>query len=257
MTTTIYALEDSSGSHQKVYVGKTVKAPAVRLKEHVGRAKRGAVSPRDNWIRSLLDRGMQVSIVVLEEVDDRGDWEEAERFWIASFRAMGMPLLNLTDGGEGTAGIRRSDETRRRIGDAQRGRKLSPERCKRMSEAFRGRPPPAEALRKAIGVLRGRTVPAEQRRKISAALHGQKHSTERCLKNRLGHLGKTHSPETRQRMSDTHRGRPIPKQWGKELSESHRLKLVEGCRRWWAKQRALKETENANQLDRIVSDDGS
>jgi hypothetical protein len=53
-------------------------------------------------------------VVVEEGVGD--GWEDAERRWIASYRAQGMPLTNITDGGEGTSGwtVPVEDRARRR-----------------------------------------------------------------------------------------------------------------------------------------------
>lgn len=66
--------------------------------------------------------GNRPESVLLEEVRG-GDWEEAERFWIAYWKFLGASLTNLTEGGEcgGSKGRVVSEETRRRISLSQIG----------------------------------------------------------------------------------------------------------------------------------------
>jgi group I intron endonuclease len=217
--TTIYALHDPTDRSGRVYVGKTAKRLHQRILEHTNAAKRGELSPRARWIKSILERGMMPAAVVLEEVLDGGDWEEAERFWIASLRTLGLPLLNLTDGGEGLLGHRRSEVTRRKIGDAQRGRKYSPERCQHIGDALRGKP-----------------LSRECKRKISDALRGRKASAE-TLKKR----------------SEARRGKALLSLRGKKFSLDHCLKIADARRRWWAAQRLIKANADGRQLSLVFT----
>lgn len=110
--TFIYALHDPSEVSQRVYVGMT-RNPKQRYAAH---RKPGEVSGtfRANWLTSLRARGTRPAMVILETVAPGGDWAEAEQFWIASLRAMGVPMVNLTDGGEGVWGYRLPAEGRAR-----------------------------------------------------------------------------------------------------------------------------------------------
>lgn len=82
---------------RSLYVGKAVD-PARRLKEH-RRTGHTMKTRLGRWLRRWRLRRLR--LVVVEEVPAGEDWREAERFWIASLRAMGARLLNSTDGGDG------------------------------------------------------------------------------------------------------------------------------------------------------------
>lgn len=146
MVTIIYGLADPRDGALR-YIGKTSRGLAYRLRGHVRESKRGETR-RERWIAKLASAGMRPDIFEIEVVP--GDWSDAERFWIAYFRAIGADLVNLTPGGEGATGpkseahkaklsealkgcafdhtgLKRSDETRKKIGDAQRGKPKGPQ----------------------------------------------------------------------------------------------------------------------------------
>lgn len=50
---------------------------------------------------------------IIEECYD--NWDERERFWISYYRMIGENICNLTDGGEGILGCKKSEETRKKI----------------------------------------------------------------------------------------------------------------------------------------------
>lgn len=109
------------------YVGKTVDTPWRRVRSHIYAAKRGGKLPVH---RFLLKYGEPYHIKHLEWVPAGQDWAAREMFWIAKFRAEGNSLLNITDGGEGLAGLVFSDEHKRKISDSnKRGALFNCERC--------------------------------------------------------------------------------------------------------------------------------
>lgn len=79
-------------------------------------------------------------------ITDTFDTEEEafahERFLIASLRLFGVRLVNKTDGGDGPAGYRHTEETRRRLSEMQKGKVIPEETRKRMSLARTGVPRP-------------------------------------------------------------------------------------------------------------------
>lgn len=111
--------------------------PQTWLLRYIGKSSSGLVRPRrhthktalklrdhcHNWIRSLVESGRKPEIIVLETLPDdssAAELKNAEIRLISFFRSLGYPLTNLTDGGEGTSGYKQSEETRRKIGEANR-----------------------------------------------------------------------------------------------------------------------------------------
>lgn len=138
------------------------------------------------------------------------------RFWGRKDNGTGI-LRNLTDGGEGLTGLILSEEHRRKIGEAQRGRKHSEETRRKRSEALRGRVFSEETLLKMREAQLGkkfseerrrknvRTWSEESRRKLSAANRGRKISEEHIRKTAEGNRGQKRSEEQRSRMSQANR----------------------------------------------------
>lgn len=97
-TCTVYGLCSDSDSSIR-YVGQTVVETSSRLRQHI---KRSRISKRpvhrDYWIRSVLNCGGSICLVVLQE---NAVWNDSERLWIEKLKAEGASLTNATAGGEG------------------------------------------------------------------------------------------------------------------------------------------------------------
>jgi len=85
----IYGLIDPL-VHQIAYVGKTNDLYE-RWESHV---KTEAPHVAGQWIQGLRTVGVEPTLVVLEVLPDDGDWENAERWWIAHGLRIGWPLTN-------------------------------------------------------------------------------------------------------------------------------------------------------------------
>jgi group I intron endonuclease len=158
----IYRLLDPLRENAVRYIGQS-QDPERRLYEHLVRARCGDRNHRSTWLRKVLAAGLQPILEIVEEatVDT---WAERERYWIAHYRALGCPLVNHTDGGEGVLGLRHSDDVRRKISEARRGRGQWPEERKReFSERFGGSGNP----------WFGHQYTDEEKARISAALTGR------------------------------------------------------------------------------------
>ena len=114
-STAIYALCEEDGSPR--YVGKTDYYLHVRHKAHIRAAARPRL-PVHRWLRKRVAGGHRAVIRLLEYVPAGADWAAAERRWIAAYRSQGCDLLNLTDGGEGQAGLPKSEAARAAISKA-------------------------------------------------------------------------------------------------------------------------------------------
>lgn len=113
---------------------------------YVGKGKGGratwAHSRGAHWNSVVKKHGGFVAEIVAE-FDSEEEAFAHERFLIMSLRVFGARLVNKTDGGDGPAGLRHSEETRRRLSEIQKGKVLSKETCRRMSASRTGRPVPA------------------------------------------------------------------------------------------------------------------
>jgi hypothetical protein len=96
--TTIYGLVDPAVPWQIRYVGKTMRNPGLRLRDHVRESRVYPSWPKSRWIRMLLDGGREPEVIVLESVID-DQWPIAERQWIAGLKQSGL-LVNVKPGGE-------------------------------------------------------------------------------------------------------------------------------------------------------------
>ncbi len=166
-------------------------------------------------------------------------------------------LHNRTDGGDGISGAIRSEETRRKISEAGRGRTHSEETKIKISEAHKGKTR-SEEHRKNIGKAnKNKIVSEETRKKMSEASKGEnnpnygktpseetKIKMSEAQKGNTKRLGKTHSEETRKKIGEASKGKTASEESRKKMSESgkvkifskeHRRKLSEAGKgkRWW------------------------
>jgi len=148
----IYKLLDEDG--ETFYIGKTINTRN-RLNGHLRLAREGKRLPVSAKIRKLLRQGYRPQIEIVEEVDD-DVIDERERYHISSAREEGINLCNLTEGGDGgiTPEIakkvvetrrrngtnRHSEETRRKIGAAHKGKRLSQSHWESLSRAWNRTP---------------------------------------------------------------------------------------------------------------------
>lgn len=116
----IYTLADPRTGEVR-YVGKTDRDPTVRVAQHVNDAK-NKHTHRGNWVRSLLNAGVRPVFEAVEEVP-KSEWEFWEQHWIQQFKGWGFDLVNTHKGGTGGT-IAHSEETKRRIGNANRGKSM-------------------------------------------------------------------------------------------------------------------------------------
>lgn len=198
--THIYTLNSQDGIIR--YVGKTSKSLRHRLSNHLCEARRGTASYKNNWIRSMLNRGMIPTIHLLEIVNSDGN--EAERRWIAYFKRNGIKLVNMTDGGDGFAGLVISEQHKAKISSALTGIKRS-EETKALIRAARAKQAPAhttphsdETKRKIREVLADSKI----RKSIGDANRGRIKTKSEIEKMRLSNIEYWNNPQNKQKMLD-------------------------------------------------------
>lgn len=167
-TTFIYALCDPK-SHIIRYIGKS-NDPEKRFKKHLT-ASIKAKTHLGNWLQLLNSIGLRPTLEILDEVV-YSQWEFWEREYIRVFRAIGMDLVNTTDGGDGGPVLVGKD-------NPSFGKKLSPERCAEisvlMSRVHKGVPKTAEQRAAMSAASMGKPKTPEHKANLSAAFSGEKH----------------------------------------------------------------------------------
>ena len=174
--TYIYALTDPRTEEVR-YIGKTVNEPLFRLERHLEEAQKDVCTYKCDWIRSLISKGLEPGLSVLEIVFYPDIWQERERWWIAFARERGFHLTNLTDGGEGGAGML--------------GHKHTLESKRRMSLAKKGKPGPkvSEEARCKIGIANSRSYPAFIHEETGEVIPAGTNLSALCRERGLGDMG--------------------------------------------------------------------
>jgi NUMOD3 motif len=167
----------------------------------------------DNVVAKLRRDGLDYEIRIVRKGLTEAEALALEVWAIARWRAVGAPLTNITDGGEGVTGHKHSEATRAKLSVARKGKIMGPhsEETRRKiglshigkctgphpehSARLKGRKHTAEHCAAISAGLTGREVSPETRAKLSVSNTGQERSPETCEKLRISHLGKKQSPE--------------------------------------------------------------
>lgn len=117
----IYGLYSPEGALR--YIGKTNKVLRERLLEHIRPScVSREINYKNNWVKSLLSKGQEPVISVIQTLSNEQDLASAEQYWIRFFREQGCNLTNGTDGGEGVSGYRLTEKHKQAISKAQKDR---------------------------------------------------------------------------------------------------------------------------------------
>ena len=138
----VYALIDPR-THQACYIGKALDV-ALRERNHFKQWK-WERSRKSEWMRELHAVGLRPEMIVIEECS-AVESAAREKYWIARALSRGIPLLNMKHGGQGR--LNTSDETRRKISEAVKGKGHGPEQCAAHAQFMRGRKFSAETKEK-------------------------------------------------------------------------------------------------------------
>jgi group I intron endonuclease len=140
----IYGLTCPLSNNEVMYVGKTNNLK-YRLNCHIrGAELTDCNDKKHNWIRKLLSKGLQPSIIILKEVNE-SNWQSWEKIFIKKYKNINPKLKNICDGGQGVSlnvllgnnfagGREVSEETRQSQRDKMTGRVVSDEVKLKMSK---------------------------------------------------------------------------------------------------------------------------
>lgn len=190
----VYVIFRSNGD--PCYVGQGKEK---RLRDHFNNVRLGTHNNK-HLSAIIKNAGGSLPIVKLFSHLTPEKAIEFEKAWIAALgRDPKGPLVNLTDGGEGTYGKKHSDETKQKIREKAKKRFESQEQRDRLSKALSGFHHSEETKAKMSLSHKGKT-PAwmldPEKAKLVAKKIGAAHS------------GKVLSEEQRRQIGDFHRRRP-------------------------------------------------
>lgn len=140
----IYKISNSINS--KLYIGKTVKNPIVYWNSHKSFCRNGYEKVLYNSMRKYGIKKFKFEIIKKIQCKNIHELNtklyKLEKKYIEKLNTMVPNGYNVTEGGEGLAGIEFSEEHKQKISDALIGRTFSEEHCINISKAVKGRKSP-------------------------------------------------------------------------------------------------------------------
>ncbi len=179
-----YVWRDATGT--PFYVGK-------------GKGRRAQDTTRRSKVfkEVYVGGGCSVEIVDWFIHESQAHAHEVELIEFYGRRFFGGPLVNMTDGGEGTSGLKHSVEARDKIAAAKIG-----------NNSLLGKNHSAETRAKMSETALGRPKSQEHRNKIGVAFRGRILTEEHRAKLVESHLGKAHTSVARENMRVAQRMKP-------------------------------------------------
>lgn len=162
-----YRLPESEGGHT-YYVGQGNYNRPYKPHPYRGHKRNPCIKPKD-----------KNQIVIIKDNLTEQEAKDLEIKLIAKHGRIDLGegyLINKTDGGEGNNGYIVSEETRRKLSEASKGKTHTEETRKKLSEASKGRIHTEESRRKMSELKKGRkrgSFTEETKRKMSEAAKGK------------------------------------------------------------------------------------
>ena len=140
----------------------------------------------------------------VEILFDNISWDDAckkevEFISLYGKKAEGGLLSNITDGGEGTLGLKHKEETKQRLSNIFKGCKHTEDAIKKIKETSK-RPCSDDKKKKLSIANKGHKMTEEQIEKLRIASTGRKLSESAKEKLRIANTGKKYSIETREKI---------------------------------------------------------
>lgn len=203
----------------KVYIGITCQRPKRRWQNGIGykpkKDENGHEKPSRFWnaIQKYGWDGFDHLVLVRGLTEDEAKWLEIQL--IAAYDSTNREKgYNVSKGGDTV-----SEETRRKLSEANKGKTHSEETKKKLSESHKGKTLSEETKQKLSEINKGKIFSEETRQKLSEANKGKTLSDETRRKISEAQKGKTLSEETKLKISEANKGRIISEETKKKLSK--------------------------------------
>ena len=129
-----------NNTNNKVYIGQTINEKN-RYRDHK------YCYSESLFHRAVKKYGFENFTYEVLEVLDVSELDKRERYWISYYQSNDLEkVYNLTEGGDGSKGMKRSDETRKKMSESHKmkssnwkGHHPSEESKKKMSESHKGK----------------------------------------------------------------------------------------------------------------------
>jgi len=131
----IYSLIDENGYFRYIGISQN---PKIRYNSHLTESRKTDKTHKNKWIRNMFKKGLKPTLYLIDVFDTPEEAKKEEIRLIEHFKNY-VKLTNGTKGGDGTNGWIPSAETRKKIGDANRGRKWTKEQKLAISNIRKGR----------------------------------------------------------------------------------------------------------------------
>lgn len=126
----IYALICPKTKHIR-YVGKSVEP----YKRYLNHLTENSKTHKNNWLKSLNDDKPEFMIL---DICNEEDWIFWEQYWISQCKTWGYNLTNMTIGGDGSSGMKLSEDHKLRISKSLIGHEVSLETRSKISKSNKG-----------------------------------------------------------------------------------------------------------------------
>ena len=199
------------------YVGK---GKGNRAYAHLGCALRGY---RTNKIKAIRKAGLEPLVLVTTKLFTEAIALAGEIDLISGIGRLDIgtgPLTNLTDGGEGLAGVIKSDESLKKQVASRKGYKHSQETKDKIAIKATGRTRSQESKDKQSESTKGVPKSIDHILAVGRSLKGRVFSEQHRQRISEGNKGKTVSAATRRKTSNSLKGVPKPDGFGDKISRA-------------------------------------
>jgi group I intron endonuclease len=180
------------------YIGYTSKCIEERLYRHKTDTIKGKYK-NANWLKKYKD---EVEIFLIEEnILSHEQVCAKEKYYIKLYRDLGFDLNNSTDGGDGVIGLIVSEETRKKLSKASKGRKMSEVVKKKISESLKGKIVSEETKEKLKLINFGKKFSEETKQKMSSSKKNYVYTESQKKKMSESATGRKHTKQTLEKLS--------------------------------------------------------
>ena len=247
----IYKIENRING--KIYIGKSFNRDlSTRIIEHnyeLNHNKHHSIYLQRSWNKYGKD-AFTWSTVCQYFCVTEDELNEYEKYYIKFYKSNNKKFgYNMTIGGEGISGLIHTNESKRKMSIAQKGKIVSEETKKKMSTSSKGKnkgkipwnkgiPHSEETLKKISlsllgkpSAMKGKKHSEETKLKLSKANTGKKHTEE--TKEKLSKVGKgrVHSIETKKKMSIAQMGKTFSEETRKRMGIAQKGKIISNSTR--------------------------